>query len=95
MYRCHHIISTNFSGYLKSYIILPSTIWGIARNALVDAGISNPHSIGIPILLTASLARGRTAVVGNGLAVWRGVEIEERTLLALFLLLYPTLMIVF
>ncbi|KAF5342102.1 hypothetical protein D9611_001597 [Ephemerocybe angulata] len=32
-------------GYVKSYIILPSTIYGLASNILVDLGIQNPRSI--------------------------------------------------
>lgn len=65
------------AGYIKSYIILPSTVWGIARNPLVDAGIINPYSQQIPALVRAALARGRVGMVGKGLARWPDVDIEE------------------
>ena len=52
-------------------------MWGIARNPLVDAGIINPYSKGIPWLIKAALARGRAGMVGKGLSLWSDVEIEE------------------
>lgn len=76
-YRC---VLIRFAGYLKSYIILPSTIWGIAKNPLVDAGIVNPYSQQIPKLIRAALARGQAGQVGKGLARWPDVDIEEGTL---------------
>lgn len=69
------------TGYIKAYIILPSTIWGIARNSLVDAGIINPYSMAVRFVLKTALNRGRAGVVGKGLAVWNAVEIEESTYL--------------
>lgn len=72
-------------GYLKSYIVLPSTIWGIAKNPLVEAGISNPYSIQVPLLIKASLARGQAGMVGKGQAIWCSVNIEERKLTACLL----------
>lgn len=66
------------AGYVKTYIILPSTIWGIAENQLTEAGIANPHSIQIPMLIKASVARGQAGMVGKGLALWPDVNIEER-----------------
>ena len=65
------------SGYVKVYIILPSTIYGIATGALVDAGIQNPHSQQVPGLIKISLNRGRAAMVGAGKNIWPNVDIEE------------------
>ncbi|KAI0342694.1 NAD-P-binding protein [Trametopsis cervina] len=65
-------------GYVKSYIILPSTIWGIAKNQLVDAGIANPQSIQIPALIRAAVARKQAGVVGKGVSLWPDVNIEEQ-----------------
>ena len=65
------------AGYLKSYIVLPSTIYGIADNALVRAGVSNAYSVQIPKLIRGALAHGAAGMVGKGLAVWNSVEINE------------------
>ncbi|KAF9474242.1 NAD(P)-binding protein [Pholiota conissans] len=64
-------------GYLKSYIILPSTIYGIASGILVENGIQNPHSIQVPALIKASLDRGRAGMVGAGKNLWPDVDIDD------------------
>ena len=48
------VVHADLEGYVRSHIILPSTIYGIATHALVNAGVSNAHSIQIPILVRAS-----------------------------------------
>src|ERR1700685_4267582 len=50
-------------GYVKAYIVLPSTIYGIATGQLVDLGIQNIHSQQIPALIKVSLARGQAGMV--------------------------------
>lgn len=82
------IVRADEAGYLRAYIVLPGTIWGVARNSLVDAGIINPHSIAIRFHFGAALARGRTGVIGKGLAVWPAVEIEE--LMDLYVILFDS-----
>ena len=67
------------SGYVKVYIILPSTIYGIASGVLVDIGIQNPHSVQIPGLIQIALSRGRAGTVGAGKNVWPNVDIDEGT----------------
>lgn len=64
-------------GYVKSYIVLPSTIYGLATGKLVDMGIQNRHSVQIPFLINASLARGQAGIVGEGKNVWPNVNIDE------------------
>ena len=71
------IIEADQQGYVRSHIILPSTIYGIAKGPLFDAGVSNPHSIQIPMLIKGSLDRGRAGVVGKGLALWPDVHIDD------------------
>ena len=66
-------------GYVKTYIILPSTIYGLASNKLVDRGIQNPHSIQIPALIDASLSRGQGGMVGQGKNIWPNVHIDDGT----------------
>ena len=64
-------------GYIKSYIILPSTIYGIAANALVNEGIQNPYSIQVPVLIRAALDRGQAGTIGAGKNLWPDVDIED------------------
>lgn len=52
-------------GYVKSYIVLPSTIYGIASTALVDMEVQNPRSQQIPALVNASLDRKQGGMVGS------------------------------
>ncbi|CDO71823.1 hypothetical protein BN946_scf184939.g47 [Trametes cinnabarina] len=71
------IINADKSGWLYSYIVTPSTIYGIARGPLFDSGLANRHSAQIPGLIKASLARGRAGVVGEGKPIWNDVHIED------------------
>jgi len=71
------IVNADAQGYIKSYIVLPSTIWGIARGPLVDAGIMNPHSPPIAGLIRACVLRGQAGMVGEGKNSWSNVNIEE------------------
>jgi hypothetical protein len=68
---------SNDTGYVKTFLILPSTIYGIASGILVDQGIQNAHSIQIPKLIEASLARGQGGMVGAGENIWPNVDIDD------------------
>ncbi|KAJ6571114.1 NAD(P)-binding protein [Mycena capillaripes] len=71
------ITAADAEGYIKGYIILPSTIYGLATGRFVDLGIQNPHSMQIPSLINAALDRGRAGIVGEGKNLWPNVEIHE------------------
>lgn len=62
---------------VKTHIVSPPTIYGIADHALVQKGISNPVSIQLPTLIRASIARGQAGVLGKGLNIWPDVHITE------------------
>lgn len=66
---------------MRTYIVLPPTIYGRGTGKLYDLGISNPHSIQIPIAVRTSLDRGQGGVVGEGKNIWPHVEINDRELL--------------
>ena len=66
------------TGYVRTYIVLPSTIYGIATGKLFDLGISHAHSIQVPIAIKASLDRGQGGMIGEGKNIWPLVEIHER-----------------
>ncbi|THU78648.1 NAD(P)-binding protein [Dendrothele bispora CBS 962.96] len=71
------ILAADKEGYIKAYFILPPTVWGIATGPLVDAGLVNPHSRQIPVLIKACLQHRRGGMVGAGKNVWNNVEIHE------------------
>ncbi|KAF8968166.1 hypothetical protein BDZ97DRAFT_1801302 [Flammula alnicola] len=71
------LLGADKEGYVKTYIVLPSTIYGIATGVLVDKGIQNPHSIQVPALIHAALARGRAGMIGAGKNFWPDVNIED------------------
>lgn len=77
---------TFMTGYVRTYIILPSTIYGLARGLLVDIGVSNNRSIQIPAIIEASLDRKQGGMVGQGKNLWPNVHIDERAYSFRFLL---------
>ncbi|KAF9078699.1 NAD-binding protein [Rhodocollybia butyracea] len=71
------IVSGDAEGYVRSYIVLPSTVWGIAKGPLFESKISNPHSKQIPYCVRAGLVRGQGGMLTEGRNVWPLVEIHE------------------
>ncbi len=65
------------SGYIKSYIVSPPTIWGRPQNKVSKSGLTNTLSIQIPALVKVSLARGIGSYVGAGKNVWDNVHIDD------------------
>ncbi|KAG1763658.1 hypothetical protein EV702DRAFT_1157193 [Suillus placidus] len=63
--------------YVRTYIILPSTVYGIADTSLVKLGIQNPYSIQIPSLIKSCIDRKQGGVVGKGSNVWPNVHISD------------------
>jgi hypothetical protein len=66
------------TGYVRTYVVLPSTIYGIPRGKLFDLGIAHRQSIQIPLAIRASLDRGQGGVIGEGKNIWPHVEVNER-----------------
>ncbi|TFK56012.1 NAD(P)-binding protein [Heliocybe sulcata] len=64
-------------GYVKTHIVLPSTIYGIAQGSLFDKGISNPQSVQVPALIIGGWNRGQGGMIGQGKNIWPCVHIEE------------------
>jgi len=71
------LLRADEEGYIKLYLVIPSTIYGIAKGKLVEAGIQNPHSIQVPELIRAALGRGRGGMVGQGKNLWPDVNVED------------------
>ncbi|KAJ8585975.1 NAD(P)-binding protein [Rhizopogon salebrosus TDB-379] len=71
------VVAADEEGYARTYIILPSTIYGIANTLLTSLGVQNPYSIQIPLVIKAGLAREQGGVVGKGLNVWPSIHIDD------------------
>jgi len=71
------IIKADASGILKSYIILPSTIWGAGKGELYEKDIANSYSDQMPMLIRAALDRGQAGVFGKGSNIWPHVNIGD------------------
>ncbi|TFK27194.1 NAD-P-binding protein [Coprinopsis marcescibilis] len=80
------IIDADNEGYVKTYIVLPSLIYGRASGPLVDAGLQNPRSQIIPQLVHAAISRGRAGVLGKGANICSNVHIAELTSLYILLI---------
>ncbi|KAJ7106246.1 hypothetical protein C8R44DRAFT_942107 [Mycena epipterygia] len=72
------LLEADKAGYIKSYIIIPATIYGRATGPFVAAGLQNPTSMQIPGLINASIDRGQGGMVGLGKNLWPSVEIHEQ-----------------
>ncbi|KAG2746719.1 NAD(P)-binding protein [Suillus brevipes Sb2] len=71
------VVAADKKGYVRTYIILPSTIYGIANTSMVKLGIQNPYSKQIPALIKASIDRKQGGVVGKGLNLWPNIHIND------------------
>jgi nucleoside-diphosphate-sugar epimerase len=75
------VIDADKQGYIKAYIISPSTIWGYPTHKVAKTGVTRRHSHQIPLLINASLARGNGGIINKGLNVWDNVNTDELGLL--------------
>ncbi|KAF8907377.1 NAD-binding protein [Gymnopilus junonius] len=71
------ILRADKEGYVRTHIVLPSTIWGFATGVLADQGIQNRFSIQVPQLIRASLNRRRGGMVGEGRNIWPDVDVND------------------
>jgi hypothetical protein len=63
---------------------MPSTVYGIATGKPFDLGISNAHSVQVPLATKASLDRGQGGMIGEGKNYWPNVEVHERESLSVY-----------
>ncbi|KAF8552970.1 NAD(P)-binding protein [Imleria badia] len=73
------ILAADKEGYLKAYLVCPSTIFGLPSGKLLDLGVQNTRSIQIPMAIACSIGRKRAGFVGKGLNVWPAVHVEDTT----------------
>ncbi|KAJ8091527.1 hypothetical protein PM082_024448 [Marasmius tenuissimus] len=82
-------IDADRQGYVKSYIIAPSLVYGAPstpRNILGSAGISNPRAPFYQYLVQASTTKGSGISLGTRETVWPNVHLDDLT--DLYLLLF-------
>ncbi|CAA7258837.1 unnamed protein product [Cyclocybe aegerita] len=73
------------AGYIKAYIVAPSAVFGRPEGPLIELGIQNGHTMVIPWLAKASIARKQGGYIGKGLNVWPAVHVEDNADLYLIL----------
>ncbi|KAF9790675.1 hypothetical protein BJ322DRAFT_1037830 [Thelephora terrestris] len=71
------IVAAAQEGYAKTWIVLPSTIWGLADNVFVKEGLQKPNSQQIPARIKLALKLGKAVYVGQGKNLWPHVHIDE------------------
>ncbi|KAL0564750.1 hypothetical protein V5O48_017288, partial [Marasmius crinis-equi] len=71
------VVAADKEGYVRTHIIVPSTIYSIAKGDIFDAGIANPHSVQVPAIIRASIDRKQAGMVGEGKNLWPNVDVHE------------------
>jgi len=71
------ILAADRNSHIRSFIIFPSTIYGLSKGELIDKGIGNNHSLQMPALIRASIDRGQAGMVGEGKNIWPNVHIHD------------------
>ena len=66
-----------YAGYARTWIVLPSTIWGLADNIFVKEGLQNPQSQQVPGMIKLAVNLGKAVYVGEGENVWPHVHTDE------------------
>ncbi|KAG9317984.1 hypothetical protein JVU11DRAFT_43 [Chiua virens] len=84
------ILTADREGYVKTYFVLPSTIYGFATGTFVDLGVQNKRSIQLPLVVSACSARKRGGYVGKGLNAWPDVHIDD--IADLYIVLYDAIL---
>ncbi|KAI0368821.1 NAD-P-binding protein [Pilatotrama ljubarskyi] len=80
------IIAADEEGYVRSHIVAPAVVFGVASGPLFDAGISNAHTVITPLLVRSALDRGSVGILGKGISRWGDVHINDTADLYIFLL---------
>ncbi|KAI0668324.1 NAD-P-binding protein [Trametes maxima] len=71
------VVAADVDGYARTHVIMPSIIYGVGTGPLFDAGIANPHTIVVPMLMRAALQRGSVGILGKGASRWGNVHLSD------------------
>ena len=62
---------------MRTWIVFPSTVWGLADNTFVKQGLQKPYSLQVPRRIKMAIKLGKAVYVGEGKNVWAHVHIDE------------------
>ncbi|KAK0451658.1 hypothetical protein EV421DRAFT_1976557 [Armillaria borealis] len=71
------VIAADDEGYVKTYIVLPPTIYGVPTGILHKHGLQRSLVSQVRVLVEASIARKQGGVVGEGKNHWPNVDVNE------------------
>nr|ODN92615.1 NAD dependent epimerase/dehydratase [Cryptococcus depauperatus CBS 7841] len=73
------IVQADQAGVIKSYIVLPSTIWGCGQGEVYEKSLSHATSQQMPLLIEIAIKRKRAGVVGKGQCanIWPHISIVD------------------
>ncbi|VDC02361.1 unnamed protein product [Peniophora sp. CBMAI 1063] len=71
------LIAADAEGFVRTYIVFPSVVYGTLKGLLVDAGIAHAYSLAIAVAVKLSIQRGQGAMVGPGLNRWSGAHVDD------------------
>ncbi|KAI0358320.1 NAD-P-binding protein [Trametes cingulata] len=81
------VIAADDEGYVRSHIIAPAVVYGVASGPLFDEGIpANQHTVITQMLVRSALDRGSMGVLGKGISRWGDVHIDDTADLHILLL---------
>lgn len=67
-----------FAGHVKSYLVSPGFVHGLATGKLVEAGIINPVPTVLLGVAMGALGSGQGRLVGPQKNIWHAVHIDDR-----------------
>ncbi|KAF9647141.1 NAD(P)-binding protein [Thelephora ganbajun] len=71
------IVAAAEEEYARTWIVLPSTVWGLADSIFVKEGLQKPSSQQIPDRIKLNVRLGKAVYIGEGENVWPHVHIDE------------------
>ncbi|PPQ67713.1 hypothetical protein CVT25_009319 [Psilocybe cyanescens] len=72
------------AGYVKAYLVAPSTVIGRPSGPLVDLGIQNTHSLLFNLVIKPALGRKKGGYFGKGVNSWVSITLKENFYIILF-----------
>jgi nucleoside-diphosphate-sugar epimerase len=70
-------LAADEAGYVRTYIVMPPVVYGIASGPLFDVKIANRHSILLPIVINSAIERKQAGMFGAGRNVWPLVHVND------------------
>jgi hypothetical protein len=78
-------VQADEEGYVDSYLVHPSFVYGASSGRLVDEGLANRLSTPVGMLIKLGIQRRQAGIVGQGKNVWPTVSIaDSRPLFSIF-----------